>query len=82
MPRYLPVSSHGKAAVAICGRCGFKVQYNDLHRDRNVPGLMVCEACCDSKDPYKLPARKSEKIALKYPRPDEPLVCPLPEEEQ
>ena len=81
MPRYLLVSSHGKVAVAICARCGFKVQYNELRQDRDKPGLMVCEACCDDQDPYKLPARKSEKITLKYPRPDEPLACPLPEEE-
>lgn len=82
MPRYLPVSSHGKVAVAICGRCGLKVQYNDLHQDRNVPGLTVCEACCDSKDPYKLPPRLTERITLKYPRPDEPLICPTDEEQQ
>ena len=82
MPRYLPVSSHGKAAVDICGRCGFKVQYNELMQDRDKPGLMVCEACCDDKDPYKLPARRPEKITLKYPRPDEPLVCPTDEEQQ
>ena len=81
MPRYLPVSSHGKVAVAVCGRCGFKVSYNDLRQDRNITGLMVCKDCCDTKDPYKLPARRAENITLRHPRPDEPLVCPLPEEE-
>ena len=80
MPRYLPVSSHGKVAVAICGRCGLKYQYNELKPDRNAPGLRVCNDCCDDKDPYKLPARRSEKITLQYPRPDEPLAVPPAED--
>lgn len=74
MPRYLSVSSAGKVAIAVCGRCGLKYQYNELRPDRNTPGLRVCADCCDDKDPYKLPARRSEKITLQYPRPDEPLT--------
>lgn len=80
MPRYLPVSSHGKVAVAICGRCGLKYQYNKLKPDRNTPGLRVCDDCCDDKDPYKLPSRLPEKLTLQYPRPDEPLIVPTIEE--
>jgi hypothetical protein len=39
--------------------------------DPNFPGLKVCQQnCADQKDPYRLPARKTEKIALRFPRPD------------
>jgi hypothetical protein len=39
--------------------------------DPNFPGLKVCQqGCADNKDPYRLPARKTEKITLQYPRPD------------
>ena len=39
--------------------------------DPNFPGLVVCQqGCADQKDPYRLPARKTERINLQYPRPD------------
>jgi hypothetical protein len=39
--------------------------------DPNFPGLKVCtRGCADEKDPYRLPARKTERINLQYPRPD------------
>jgi hypothetical protein len=39
--------------------------------DPNFPGLKVCsQGCADQKDPYRLPARQTERIALQYPRPD------------
>lgn len=39
--------------------------------DPNLPGLRVCQqGCADQKDPYRLPARKTEKITLRFPRPD------------
>jgi len=39
--------------------------------DPNFPGLKVCtQGCADDKDPYRLPARKTERINLQYPRPD------------
>jgi hypothetical protein len=39
--------------------------------DPNFPGLKVCQqGCADNKDPYRLPARQTEKITLQYPRPD------------
>lgn len=39
--------------------------------DPNFPGLKVCQqGCADQKDPYRLPARKTERINLQYPRPD------------
>jgi hypothetical protein len=39
--------------------------------DPNFPGLKVCQQnCADQIDPYRLPARKTEKISLRFPRPD------------
>lgn len=74
MPLYLtPKLGGGTVAIAICDRCKSKFHYDELSEDRNSPGLRVCRDCNDEKDPYKLPARESEKIQLKYPRPDEPL---------
>lgn len=73
MPLYIPVSTKGVVAIAVCDRCKMKMPYNDLQPDGNSPGLRVCSACRDVKDPYRYPARKTEIITLKYPRPDEPL---------
>jgi hypothetical protein len=43
--------------------------------DPNFPGLIVCQqGCADQKDPYRLPARKTERINLQYPRPDVSVV--------
>ncbi len=75
MPLYLPVTSkQGTVAIAVCDRCKLKVHYSALQPDRNSPGLMVCDKCNDVKDPYRLPARQTEVINLRRPRPDEELV--------
>jgi len=43
----------------------------DLGPDPNFPGLRVCnQGCADQLDPYRLPARKTERINLRFPRPD------------
>lgn len=48
-----------------------KRPYSVMMPDPNFPGLRVCDqGCADNKDPYRLPARKTEKIALRFPRPD------------
>ena len=76
MPLYLPVNAKGgTAAIGICARCSRKVPYGELRPDGNSPGLRVCNdpGCYDVKDPYRYPARQTENIALRYPRPDEPL---------
>jgi len=42
-----------------------------MRSDPNFPGLQVCDqGCADQFDPYRLPARKTERIALRFPRPD------------
>jgi len=48
--------------------------YDDLAPDKNIPGLRVCAPCSDNFDPWRLPARMSENITLRYPRPDEPIT--------
>jgi hypothetical protein len=48
-----------------------KRAYVNLGPDPNFPGLKVCDqGCRDQFDPYRLPARQPEKIALRFPRPD------------
>ena len=64
----------GRASIAICDRCNFKYPYQKLRADGNTPGLRVCESCWDCKDPWRLPPRQPDPMALKYPRPDTPLV--------
>jgi hypothetical protein len=42
-----------------------------MRADPNFPGLQVCDqGCADQLDPYRLPARKTEKITIRFPRPD------------
>lgn len=55
---------------AICDRCRMQHSYHSLSFDKDNKGLRVCEKCNDQKDPYKLPARQTENIALRHPRPD------------
>jgi len=43
-----------------------------MRSDPNFPGLQVCDqGCADNFDPYRLAARKTEKITIRFPRPDE-----------
>ena len=58
-------------AIAVCDRCKMKRALVNLMPDSNFPGLRVCnEGCRDDLDPYRLPARKTERINLRFPRPD------------
>ena len=42
-----------------------------MRSDPNSPGLQVCDqGCADELDPYRLPARQTERITLRFPRPD------------
>ncbi len=56
--------------VAICDRCRMKVPHASLVPDGDNPALRVCPGCRDDIDPYKLPARRVEQIAVRHPRPD------------
>lgn len=71
MPMFLDTEGYSDIAIAICDRCRMKRPHATLGPDVNFPGLMVCEENCrDEKDPYRLPARQTERINLRFPRPD------------
>lgn len=72
MPVFLDTRGLSSVAIAICNRCQMKVPFVSLVSDSNVPGLRVCadRGCKDELDPYRLPARKTERINLRFPRPD------------
>ena len=71
MSKWLDTIGNTVISVAICDRCKMKRAYTDISEDRNIPGLRVCnEGCNDERDPYRLPARQSEKISIRFPRPD------------
>lgn len=71
MPRFLDTHGLGNLAIGVCDRCKMKRVFVSLMSDTNFPGLRVCEeGCRDEKDPYRLPARKTERINLRFPRPD------------
>ena len=71
MPMFLDTEGYSNIAIGICDRCRMKRPHATLGPDINFPGLMVCEENCrDEKDPYRLPARQTERINLRFPRPD------------
>jgi hypothetical protein len=48
-----------------------KRAFVQLGPDPNFPGLRVCDqGCADTLDPYRLAARQTERINLRFPRPD------------
>ena len=73
MSTFLNTRGRATLAIAICGRCSRKFPYDELMPDPNYPGLRVCRDDLDQFDPYRLPARQTENIALRFPRPDTPL---------
>lgn len=71
MPRFLDTTGNASIAIFICDRCKMKRAIVEAMPDPNFPGLKVCQqGCADEKDPYRLPARRTEKITLQFPRPD------------
>ena len=71
MPIFLDTTGMASLAIAVCDRCKMKRPLVNLMPDSNFPGLRVCnEGCRDNLDPYRLPARKTERINLRFPRPD------------
>jgi hypothetical protein len=71
MPRFLNTEGNASLAIFICDRCRMKRAIIEAMPDPNFPGLKVCQqGCADQLDPYRLPARQTERIALRFPRPD------------
>lgn len=71
MPVFLDTTGQPSLAIGVCDRCKMKRYFSVLMPDPNFPGLRVCDqGCRDQFDPYRLPARKTERINLRFPRPD------------
>lgn len=71
MPIFLDTLGYSDIAIAVCDRCKMKRPRAVMRSDPNFPGLQVCnEGCVDQFDPYRLPARKTERITIRFPRPD------------
>jgi hypothetical protein len=71
MPIFLDTLGNATIAIAICDRCKNKRPHSVMRNDPNFPGLRVCDqGCADQIDPYRLAARKTERINIRFPRPD------------
>jgi len=71
MPIFLNTEGLANLAIGVCDRCKMKRAFVALGPDPNFPGLRVCnEGCRDNFDPYRLAARQTERINLRYARPD------------
>lgn len=70
MPIFLDTRGKTTLGIGICARCSRKMSLDDLHQDPNYPGLLVCLADKDEFDPWRLPARAPDRIALRFVRPD------------
>ena len=74
MPRFLNTLGNSDIAIFVCDRCKMKRPHSEARNDPNFPGLRVCgQGCADEIDPYRLAARQTERITIRFPRPDQPL---------
>lgn len=75
MPVFLNTEGLTTLAIAVCDRCKMKRALVQLESDPNFPGLRVCDqGCKDELDPYRQAARQTERINLRFPRPDSTLT--------
>jgi len=71
MPRFLDTRGGSDIAIFVCDRCKMKRAHSTARNDPNFPGLLVCDqGCADQIDPYRLAARQTERITIRFPRPD------------
>jgi hypothetical protein len=71
MPRFLDTLGNNSLSIFVCDRCKMKRAYSDQRPDGNIPGIKVCsDSCSDQFDPYRLAPRPTERISLRFPRPD------------
>ena len=70
MPIFLDTRGNTSLGIRICSRCSIKFPITELRQDPNFPGLWVCEDDLDVLDPWRLPARETERIDLDHPFPD------------
>jgi hypothetical protein len=72
MPTFLDPSGQPTFGIGICDRCARKFPLAMLAPDRDKPGLMVCAADNDKKDPWREPFTPVDAdISLPFTRPDE-----------
>ena len=76
MSVYLDTRGNSVLSVAVCDRCNRKFGYTELMPDPNFPGMRVCKDDLDNFDPWRLPARQTENISLRFPRPDVSVALP------
>lgn len=86
MSLYLDTRGKTTVAIGICDRCKLKMPLADMVTDGNTPSIRGHKACMDVLDPWRLPARQTENITLRYPRPDAdistpPVPLPVPDGE-
>ena len=68
---FLDTLGNSTLSIAVCDRCKMKRAHSVMRSDPNFPGLRVCDqGCADQLDPYRLAARQTERINLRFPRPD------------
>ena len=71
MGMFLDTIGNASLSIFICDRCRMKRAMDEQMSDPNFPGLQVCgQGCQDEMDPYRLAARKTEKISIRFARPD------------
>jgi hypothetical protein len=70
MPVWIDPTGRSTYGIGICARCSRKFPLEHLHSDPNTPGLKVCLDDLDQYDPYRLPARRTEDVTLRFFRPD------------
>jgi hypothetical protein len=71
MPVWLDTLGNNTLSIAICDRCKRKIAYSDIRPDGNIPAIRVCgDGCSDEFDPYRLAPRPTEKVSIRFPRPD------------
>lgn len=71
MPLYLDPTGKSTYGIRVCDRCQTKYYFDEISPDGNSPGLMVCQPCWDSIDPWRLPFIPADaNITLKRARPD------------
>ena len=75
MALFIDPSGRSTFGIGVCARCWRKFSIEDLYSDPNTPGLKVCIDDLDDYDPYRLPARRTEDVTLRFYRPDEPLTA-------
>lgn len=76
MSKYLDTSGKPSRAIAVCDRCKLKMALSDMVSDGNTPSIRGHRECMDVKDPWRLPARQTENITLRFPRPDADISTP------